>query len=915
MVTTTFLFTDIVGSTRLWDAHPEAMKEALARHDEIITRCVESHGGSVFKNTGDGAASAFDSARSALLGASSIQQELAGVSFAEVGSLRARIGIHSGEAEERDGDYFGPPLNRAARLMSAGHGGQVLVSLVTARLAESGDLDLHDLGEHRLKDLSLSERIFQLVVDGQPSEFPPLRTLDASPNNLPTLTTSFVGREAELGELTELVAGARLVTVTGVGGTGKTRVALQVAAERAHHHLGGVWLVALGAVTDPAMVDGAVMETLGLEQPLDATPREVVIGYLASLDTLLVIDNCEHLVADVAALIAEILARAPDCTMIATSREPLGVPGEVVYGLRSMSLPHPDASAGDLIESDSVALFVERAVVAQPRFLLDEENAAAVAEICLRLDGMPLALELAAAKLRTFGPAKIAELLDQRFRLLTGGSRTALPRQQTLAATIDWSYRLLGETERLLFERLAAFQGGFTFEAVSAVCTDKTINELDVLELLPALVDRSLVVVDHDAGDRYRLLETLRQFARDRLDEHGGGDAVRQRHAEYFLGFVVEAQDHIVGPDEVAWRSRVRAEADNLRQAMTWAIGAGEGSTALEIAFAFSRFLRFEGRWSEPLRWVEEVLDAAPEPMSKIEEGIRLARHAHIVASSPETERAVSMLERAVEIFRDLDAGSAVDTFWFPGALLNLAVTLFRQGKAGEDNELFTELVQEALDVARRIGDRNLVALCLGNLAHHMDPEGDSDDARRLFKEAEEATRALGSETRMALITSQRAFFEFHAGDLEASQRAWRATIQHSERAELGREAAEGRLGLAMCELEMGDNTAGDRLIAAVRALMDDPEIRDSGSLHQTMLVARASLDAAAARFDRVAVAAGATSVIDGWGVAVRWDLADYFERSKEAARVAMGEETFAAGVAEGEAMTREEIDIFVIAG
>lgn len=870
----------------------------------------------MFKHTGDGAAAAFRSARPALLCAIDVQRELAAATFADVGSLPVRIGVHSGEAEERDDDYFGPPLNRTARLMLAGHGGRVLVSLVTERLAESGDLDLRDLGQHRLQDLGRSEQIFQLVVDGQPTEFPPLRTLDISPNNLPILTTSFVGRETELAELAELVHGAHLVTVTGVGGAGKTRLALHIAADRAQLHRDGVWLVTLGAVANPAMVDGTVMDALGLEQPADATPRDVVIDHLAPLDTLLVIDNCEHLVTAAAELIADVLSTAPDCTVIATSRELLGVPGEVAYGLRSMSLPRADASAVDVGESDAVALLVERAIAAKPGFRLDEDNAAAVAEICRRLDGMPLALELAAARLRTFGPGKIAELLDQRFRLLTGGSRTALPRQQTLTAAIEWSVRLLDESERTLFERLSAFSSGFTFEAVSAVCTDDTISELDVLELLPALVDKSLVVADQEAGDRYRLLETLRQFARDRLDESGGGDAVRRRHAEYFRDLVVAAEDHIVGPDEVAWRSRIRAEADNLRQAMEWALDAGEGATALTLALSFARFSAYENRWSEALGWIEHALEVAPEPESRSEEATRLVGHASVVASSPDTGRAVTMLERSVEVFHDLDAAGAAEEelTWYPAALLILAVVLFYQGKAGENNERFTDLVQESLEIARRIDHRYMVALCLGNLAHHMDPQGDPEDARRLFEEAEEASRALGSEARMVGVMQQRAFFEFQAGDLEASRHAWNAVIGHSENAELGGDADFGGLGLAMCELEMGDASAGERLLAALRILMDEAEIRASGSLHQTMLVARAGLDAAAGRFDRVAVASGATSVIDGWGVALPWDLADYFERSREVARAALGDEAFAAGVAEGEAMTRDEIDAFLVA-
>ena len=545
MATTTFLFTDIEGSTRLWETDPDAMREALPAHDRLIAASVDSNGGRVFKHTGDGVAAAFPSAPPALAAAAQIQQ---GLRSGPTEELRVRMGIHSGEAEERDGDYFGPTLNRVARMMSAGHGGQVLVSLVAARLAEGDGFDLIELGEYRLRDLGRPEIIFQLALAGQQSEFPPLRTLDDRLNNLPVLATSFVGREDELAELTAALNGARLVTVTGVGGSGKTRLALQAAANAAPAYRDGVWLVSLGAITDPDQVDRALMDTIGLEQPADATPRQVVLDHLKDLSTLLVLDNCEHVVSTAADIAAEILAGSRETTILATSRELLGVPGESAYGLRSMRLPPAELEPAELVDYDAVALFMERAAPADPGFRVTDDNAAAVVEICRRLDGMPLAIELAAARLRSFSVTKIADLLDQRFRLLTGGSRTALPRQQTLAATIEWSFRLLDDREQTLFERLSVFSGGFTFDAVTAVCTDEVIGEFDVLELLPALVDKSLVVTDEAADDRFRLLETLRQFATERFDESGDGDRVRRRHAEYFRELIAEGEAHRVGP-------------------------------------------------------------------------------------------------------------------------------------------------------------------------------------------------------------------------------------------------------------------------------------------------------------------------------------------------------------------------------
>lgn len=486
-MTFTFLLTDIEGSTRLWENHPEEMRQALHIHDGIITDAVTSHGGNVFKHTGDGMAAAFDSASPALAAAAGIQRELSATSIPKIGGLRVRIGVHSGEAEQRGDDYFGPPLNRVARLMSVGHGGQTLVSLVTARLAEADESpELLDLGEHRLRDLGRPEHIFQLKA-ASTDGFPPLRTLDARLNNLPVIPTSFIGRETELAELTDVLRHSRLVTVTGVGGAGKTRLVLQAAAESSSDFPAGVWLVLLGALIDPELLDEAVMESLGIEQPTGTKPRQALLEHLSGREMLLILDNCEHLVTAVADLATDILTHSPECVLLTTSRELLGVSGEAAFGLRSMSLPKREVNAERLMSFDAARLFVERATAVDHHFSLEEDNAGAVLEICRRLDGMPLAIELAAARVRTFSPSKIAELLDQRFRLLTGGSRTALPRQQTLEATIEWSYRLLYPEEQKLFSGLSVFQGGFTLEAVIEVCATEELEELDILELLRSL--------------------------------------------------------------------------------------------------------------------------------------------------------------------------------------------------------------------------------------------------------------------------------------------------------------------------------------------------------------------------------------------------------------------------------------------
>lgn len=914
--TTTFLLTDIEGSTRLWEEHPEQMRLALQIHDGVIADAVGHHGGRVFKHTGDGVAAAFSAASPALAAARDIQRELSAADTPKIGSLRVRIGIHSGEADERDGDYFGPPLNRVSRLMSVGHGGQTLVSLVTARLAEDdGDVELVDLGEHRLRDLGHAEHIFQLKVDST-EEFPTLRTLDTRLNNLPVIPTSFVGRQVELEELTELLGHSRLVTVTGVGGSGKTRLAMQAAVEASGGYPAGFWMVMLGALTDSALLDEAVMDSLGLEQATGTEPRQALLEHIAKRQMLLILDNCEHLIAAVADLVDDILTHCPECVLISTSRELLGVSGEVAFGLRSMALPKSDVDAEALLGFDAVRLFAERAAAVDHHFSVNEVNAEAVLEICRRLDGMPLAIELAAARVRTFSPAKIAELLDQRFRLLTGGVRTALPRQQTLAAAIEWSYRLLGPEEQTLFRRLSAFQGGFTLEAVSAVCATDDVDELEILELLPILVDKSLVSTDEDAVDRFTLLETIRQFSRDLLDDSEEADEIRRRHADYYTGLVEEAEEEAFGPKAKEVREAVFAEFDNLRQTMTWALDAGDGDIALRAAFGFSRFSIFAERWSEGLRWFSRALDAASEQASQLEKAKRLVRLGALKWRSPDQTEAPALYRQALDLLKEVAKRSS-DTEVLSrkaGAIFFLAVMDLYLGEGGENNENFTRDVQSALEIYEEIGDRQMVAACLGNLAHHADPRGDPDASRRQFDEAEAIFNELGDMNGLVTLGWQRANFEFHAGDLDAATESWGKAIAAAEAMGLTSMGRRYRVGLALTKLENGDRQAAVQIRAGIRDLFDDSDVRTGGTraLLQNLIVARAGADAADARWDLVALSAGASETVEQERNPVRWDLLPYFERTIAVARAELGAETYEELRRQGASMSRNEVIEFL---
>ncbi len=828
MGTATFLFADIVGSTRLWDTHPDAMRSALAEHDEISGKVVDARGGTVFKHTGDGFIAVFESAGAAIEAAVDHQKQMAARSFPDVGPLASRMGIHTGEVEERDNDYFGPALNRTARLMSAAHGGQVLVSVVARRIAEDlPAVSFKDLGEHRLRDLSQPEQVFQVLAEGLESEFPELVTADVVPNNLPTMVSSFVGRQQEMEEVAKLLRGARVVSISGVGGAGKTRLALQVAADIGSEFPGGVWFVELAPVTDPDHVDNLVARTLGIAEVPGRPIKQLIVEFLADHHSLLIIDNCEHLIDAAATLTAAITAGAPNVRVIATTRELLGVNGEVAFGLRSLGIPSKsEHDPGEIAHFDSVRLFLERAAAAKPDYRMSAEDAASVAEICRRLDGMPLALELAAARLRTFSPSQIADNLDKRFRMLTGGSRTALPRQQTLMAAIDWSYRLLDDAERALFERLSVFQGGFALESAMDVAAGGDLDEFAVLELLPQLVDKSLVVADTTKGaERYALLETIRQFSRDRLDESEHADEFRARHAEHFWALAVEAGRNIRGPDEAVWWDRVSRELDNLRQAMTWGLEAGQPVLALRIAGAFWRYWWFTSTWSEGIEWLIRCVKAADgvAPKEVLAQG--LLGWGTLMGWVPAAEgNPVEILGRALEFYRELDAEGIereVLKRTYSAALINLAALMEITGGPTEESR---ELNEEALEVARRLGDAAGVAVSLGNLAEWASRMGDETETRRRFAEAVEASRALKSQQRLVEQYWQVAGSELKFGHPDRARDAYSSALAAAREGRLDQPAVISEACLALCDCDEGLEGSHDRFRRGLATVFRNPE-------------------------------------------------------------------------------------------
>jgi len=608
--TVTFLFTDIVDSTPLWEQHPEAMKSALAKHDSILKEAIKSNHGHIIKTTGDGVHAVFTTALDGINAASSAQRELQTSEFlknSEV-SLRVRMGLHTGEAELRDGDYYGQTLNRAARIMSAGYGEQILISDVTAQVVREhlpADVSLLDLGEHHLKGLLHAEKIYQIVAPDLPKDFPALNSIPTATNNLPTQLTSFIGREREMREATKRLENARLLTLIGPGGTGKTRLSIQLGTEMLPNFSDGVWFIELAPLADPALILQSIASVLGVRSQAGMPLLNTVTDYLRAKNLLLILDNCEHLVDASAQLADEFLHTAPHIKIIASSREALGISGETVYRVPSLSLPNQAYVTYEaLMGFESVQLFAERASAANPKFQITDENASAIAQICSRLDGIPLAIELAASRVSAFTPEKIAKRLDDRFKLLTGGSRTALPRQQTLRALIDWSYDILSQPECTLLRRLSVFAGGWVFEAAEFICSD-----MDVLELLPQLVNKSLVTLD-DEGDepRYRLLETIRQYARDKLLESGEAAEIRNRHLGYHVQLTENAELQLYGKMALNWVNRLEAEYDNLRAAIEWGLD-NNVMAVLRMAGALPNFWFRRGYESEGIKWIHEALE------------------------------------------------------------------------------------------------------------------------------------------------------------------------------------------------------------------------------------------------------------------------------------------------------------------
>jgi predicted ATPase/class 3 adenylate cyclase len=857
---TTFLFTDIEGSTRLWEEQPGRMGAALARHDALARSAVETHHGVVVKTTGDGIHAAFADPLDAVVAAVDLQRALAGMEREGELALRVRCGMHAGAVEHRGDDFFGSAVNRAARIMSAAHGGQVLLSQSMAEhLADRlpAGIGLRALGLVRLRDLAQPERIHQVVHAALRADFPPLRSLESTPNNLPLQLTTFIGREGELAEIAALLRRTRLVTVVGTGGLGKTRISLQVAAELVDDFPDGVWLVELASLTDPRLVPQAIASVLGVKDELGRSMSQALQRHCSDRTLLIVLDNCEHLVAACADIATQLVRFAPNVRILATSRERLNVAGETAYPLAPLVVmdPRDKPTLAALERSDAVRLFVERAHAVQPAFRVIEENAAQIAEICYRLDGIPLAIELAAARARTVSIATIAARLDDRFRLLTGGDRTTLPRQQTLRALIDWSHELLSEPERLLFARLAVFAGGFTLEAAEAIAADEELAAAEVLDTLAQLVEKSLVMLDAAAA-RYRMLESVREYAGERLEASGQATALRDRHLAYYVALAERAVPELFGPAQTETFARLDAERENLLAAHAWCASARDGvESGLRLAA-----LKFY--------WIQRGVPGL---------GYRLGVEA--LARTRADDRSVLRCRALFDIGQ-----------------MACYMGRYREGQAH---------LEESLAIAREIGNSRRIASALQPLAMACLGQGDADAAERHLHEALDLVRAEGSKHDLVAALNAMAQVHRTRNDLEAALPLYEQVVGLAREIGDRESVAFVLLNLAMALIASKANERIPAILLEVLALAE--ENRSKPAL-QSALEVSAGWAAALDDWERAASLFGVAEAL-AEATGLRRDPADeaFLAPLIGQARAALGDRAFADLEATGRSTIRDD--------
>ena len=823
----TFLFTDIEGSTRLWETDPAAMSAALADHDAILRAAINQAGGEIFKTVGDAFCATFAMPTRAIAAAVAAQQGLVEPRNGGAPALRVRMAIHTGHAENRDGDYFGPPLNRVARLLATAHGGQIVVSRAAGELARDDlppDIALRDLGEFTLRDLQHPERVLQVIAPGLPTDFPPLRSLEHLLQQVPRPATPIIGREREIALARAVLAptpeangtsapaqAAPLLTLTGPGGAGKTRLALHLAAELGVEFADGAVFVSLAEIRDPSLAPAAIASALDLADDIGKTPVEQIIERLRGRELLLVLDNLEQVVG-AAHLVAELLAACSRLRIIVTSRERLQLRGEQELPVPPLALPAlPRAAIGcedsqaafvnDVLQSAAVRLFLARAQATKPGFALTPQNAFTIAEICRRLDGLPLAIELAAARARSLSPSAILDRLERQLDLLSRGPRDLPARQQTMRDTIAWSYDLLDASEQRIFARVAIFAGGFDLEAAEAVCAGDETDDDDVFAPLESLADKSLLrIIDTTDEPRFDMLQTIRDYGLEQLEETGEGEAVAQRHAAHFLALAETCEPLLTGAEQMESLDRLERERANLRAAMSWFCATNAVEEALRLGGALWRFWWLRGDLGEGRPLLEQLFQKS--------EGVRadiLAKAlngAGLLADSQGAwETAARLHERSLAISRETN-----DLRGVAWSLNNLGVVAINQG----DLARARILLEENLAAAETIDDPDSIATALIDLGQIAFHEADYERARSCWSRSLALFRALGDESRLARSLNNLGFVAGQQGDLAAARALFHESLVHHRRVGDWQGIASTLNNLAAIANDSGDvETAG----------------------------------------------------------------------------------------------------------
>ena len=894
--TYSFLFTDIEGSTRLWEAQPETMRLALTQHDRILRQVIAENGGTVVKTTGDGFHAVFGTASDAVAAARSAQHALHTAKWIGDSPLRVRMGVHTGVADYREGDYYGAELNRAARLMAVGHGGQILLSEATQALARkdlSPNVTLRDLGTHRLKDLIQPEHIYQLVTSDLPTDFPPLKSLEGRPHNLPTYPTSMIGREADRVALVGLVRrGARLISLIGPGGIGKTRLGVQLGAELFDKADDGVFFVALDTVTDPSLVPSAIATSLNIPEMGLADTLSSLKFALRDKRMVLVLDNFEQVVA-AAPHLAAMLEAAPHLVIVVTSRTALQVYGEHVYEVLPLALPDPahSPSVSHLMAIPAIALFVQRARMVKPSFDLTTDNAAAISTICARLDGIPLALELAATRIRIFSPQALLERLNKRLALLTHGAQDKPQRHQTLRATIDWSYALLDTAEQQLFRRLAVFVGGAPLDAIVAICGDGDESVCDNLE---QLASKSLVrLSDVQAETHISMFETLREYALEKLAESGEEAMLRQRHADYWLNRIVDIATRGAPARSLEVINALAQYYDNTRAAFGWCCDNGAYDRLLKVCKYISPMWYLRGMYHEGLGWLDNISAHTTHTDDKQNRIYMLRSFGLLLAELGEFKRAAVYESEAVELCRQI-----TDTPLLITMLLSLGLSFNYLGQVDEG----LRILEEGKNLAEESGDLTMVAFLHMNMGGTFLLIGQREQARSHINKAIGIARTLHADEPLAVATMILGWIEINEGAYDRAATALAQTLDVCERIQFVRQI--GKVQNCYSYLYLAQKNTDDARKYAQPALANTTRIGDRYTLAACLVADAAIAQAKGDTDNAVRLLSASTAISTAMGSSQHYGTQFFYDRLLADLQSEMREERWQRLWQDGQAMT-----------